>query len=138
MLEVEPGYDLVYIDTPYINNRGVGVDYREFYHFLEGMVRYDEWSTMIDHNSKHRRLIPREDPWSNLKTCHKLFRRLFERFADSILVVSYRSDGIPSTEELSDMLRKVKPRVHLITGDRYQYALSTRRHSREVLLIGTG
>ena len=138
VLDVEPGYDLVYIDTPYINHRGVGVDYREFYHFLEGMVRYDEWSTMIDHNSKHRRLIPREDPWSNLKTCHKLFRRLFERFADSILVVSYRSDGIPSTEELSDMLRKVKPRVHLITGDRYQYALSTRRHSREVLLIGTG
>ena len=137
VLDVEPEYDVVYIDTPYINNRGVGVDYREFYHFLEGMVRYDEWSAMIDHQSKHRRLVPQRDPWADPKTCHEMFRRLFKRFAGSTLVVSYRSDGIPSIDDLVAMLHEVKPNVRLITGDRYQYALSTRRNSREVLLIGT-
>jgi adenine-specific DNA-methyltransferase len=31
-LEVSGTYDLVYIDTPYISERGEGVDYRDFYH----------------------------------------------------------------------------------------------------------
>ncbi|MBU0718838.1 MAG: DNA adenine methylase [Planctomycetes bacterium] len=136
-LEVEPGFDLVYIDTPYISRAGVGVDYRDFYHFLEGLVQYDRWPEMIDHQSKHRRLIPRKDPWSNPRTCRQMFRQLFERFADSILVVSYRSDGVPSIDDLASMLRHVKPRVQVIDGGLYQYALSTKRSTREVLLIGT-
>ena len=38
-LEVAGEYDLVYIDTPYISKSGVGVDYLDFYHFLEGRPR---------------------------------------------------------------------------------------------------
>ncbi len=136
-LEVEPDYDLVYVDTPYINRSGVGVDYREFYHFLEGIVRYDEWPEMIDVDSKHRRLARRSDPWSDADSCHDTFRRLFERFRDSILVVSYRSDGVPTVDQLAGMLRDVKRQVRVIDGPSYQYALSTNRRSREVLLIGT-
>ena len=37
-LEVPGRYDLVYIDTPYVNRAGTGVDYLDFYHFLEGIV----------------------------------------------------------------------------------------------------
>lgn len=136
-LEVEPDYDLVYVDTPYINRSGVGVDYREFYHFLEGMVRYGEWAGMIDLDSKHRRLIRRRDPWSDADCCHEMFRRLFDRFRDSILVVSYRSDGVPTVDQLVGMLRDVKRHVRVIDGPSYQYALSTNRRTREVLLIGT-
>ncbi len=135
--EIEPGYDLVYIDTPYINRSGVGVPYREFYHFLDGMVRYDEWPSMIDFKSKHRRLIRRKDPWTNPAACHDMFRRLFDRFRDSILVVSYRRDGIPSIDELAGMLGDVKQDVRVLDGPRYQYALSTNHQSREVLLIGS-
>jgi len=134
-LTVEPGYDLVYIDTPYIKRSGVGVDYREFYHFLEGMVHYDKWPTMIDYDSKHRRLIRRRNPWTDPGRCHDLFRQLFDRFRDSVLVVSYRSDGIPSIDELAGMLREVKRHVQVIDGPKYQYALSTNRRSREVLMI---
>ena len=136
-LEVEPGYDLVYIDTPYINNRGVGVNYRSFYHFLEGLLRYDDWPALVDLSSKHRRLLPQPDPWSDGKINREMFQRLFARFADSILVVSYRSDGIPPIEELEELLSGVKRNVRRITVDRYQYALSTRRSTREILLIGT-
>ncbi len=136
-LEVEPGFDLVYIDTPYINSAGTGVDYHHFYHFLEGMVGYDDWPTMIDLSSKHRRLIPREDPWTDPNKVHRLFPRLFDRFRESILIVSYRSDGIPSIKELASMLRDVKRHVGIVDGPSYQYALSTNRRSREVLLIGT-
>ena len=34
------------------------------------------------------------------------FARLFERFADSVLIVSYRSDGTPSADELTALLQE--------------------------------
>ena len=49
-LSIENRYDLVYIDTPYINEKGVGVDYADFYHFLNGLVYYDNWKNLIDYN----------------------------------------------------------------------------------------
>ena len=136
-LEIEPGFDLVYIDTPYISRAGVGVDYRDFYHFLEGMVRYADWPGMLDQGSKHLRLKPQRNPWVEPATCPEMFRRLFARFHESILVVSYRSDGIPTIDDLAAMLRQVKRHVRVFDGDRYQYALSTKRATREVLLVGT-
>lgn len=136
-LEIEPGFDLVYIDTPYINQRGVGVNYRDFYHFLEGMLYYDAWDAMIDRKSKHLRLTRGQDPWSDTAAIPGMFTRLFSHFRGSTLVVSYRSDGIPSIEQLVDMLGQVKSNVRVVSLDRNQYALSTRRNSREMLLIGS-
>lgn len=135
-LTVEPGCDLVYIDTPYINASGTGVDYRDFYHFLEGMIQYDQWPAMIDHASKHRRLQRTPDPWSNPRTTYKQFEQLFHRFRDGILVVSYRADGTPTIAELENLLREVKGSVETRLGNSYQYALSTNRRSKEVLLVG--
>ena len=137
VLEIESRFDLVYVDTPYINHAGVGVDYRDFYHFLEGMVRHGDWPGMIDHGSKHLRLKRQKNPWVDPASCPEMFRRLFERFHESILVVSYRSDGIPTIDDLAAMLRGVKRQVRVFDGDRYQYALSTKRATREVLLVGT-
>src|SRR3989338_7160160 len=51
-----PKIDLVYIDTPYISVKGVGVNYFDFYHFLEGIVSYYQWENLIDENSKHKRI----------------------------------------------------------------------------------
>ncbi len=136
-LSTEPDFDLVYIDTPYINKSGTGVDYRDFYHFLEGLLRYDMWPTLIDRKSKHLRLQREPSPWTHTEQCGSRFRELFDRFRDSTLAVSYRSDGIPSIEELSRWLRDVKRHVRVIEGDQYQYALSKNRASREVLLVAT-
>ena len=136
-LELAPTFDLVYIDTPYINDRGVGVDYRDFYHFLEGMFHYDAWSAMIDRKSKHLRLKRGADPWSDTSTIPDMFARLFSHFRCCTLAVSYRSDGIPTIEQLAELLRQVKSNVRVISMDRNQYALSTRRNSREMLLIGS-
>lgn len=136
-LLIEPGFDLVYVDTPYINQSGIGVNYRDFYHFLEGLLHYDAWPTMVDHNSKHLRLQREPSPWSDPSQCGSQFRKLFDRFRQSTLVVSYRSDGIPSIEELLNWLRDVKRHVRVIEGQKYQYALSKNRASREVLLVAT-
>ena len=63
------------------------------------------------------------------------FDKLFEKFRDSILVISYRSDGIPSIEELINILRRYKQTIHEIKRKDYKYALST-NEIEEVLLIG--
>ena len=119
----------------FVNRAGVGVDYHHFYHFLEGMVRYDEWPDRIDHRFKHRPLARVDQPWSDPRRCGEMFRRLFARFRGSILAVSYRSDGTPSVDELATMLREVKRRVRVIDGPLYKYALSRNLRSKEVLLI---
>lgn len=136
-LDIEDSFNLVYIDPPYVSARGVGVDYRDFYHFLEGLLEYDDWPGMIDRSSKHRRLERIKDAWASADTIGEMFHRLFDQFRDTQLAVSYRDDGIPAVEEISDMLRAAGKKVEVIDIGRNQYALSTRRRSREVLLIAT-
>lgn len=135
VFDVEDDFDLVYIDTPYISKKGVGVDYLGFYHFLEGLVNYENWHNMIDYRTKHRRLKSKPSVWTDKNKIYYAFDRLFKKFQNSILVVSYRSDGIPSIEELEDLLCRYKRTVHEIKRKDYKYALST-NELEEVLLIG--
>ena len=137
VLDLEPGFDLVYLDPPYVNARGVGVDYRRFYHFLEGMVRYDEWPALVDMTLKHRG-FRQCDAWSDPKQVHALHAAAFARFRDSTLVLSYRSDGVPGVDELVRIMSEHKRTVDVDMGPRNQYTLSTNRASREVLVIGRG
>lgn len=136
-LAVPGEFDLVYIDTPYLNRNGTGVDYRDFYHFLEGLTMYRSWADLIDRKSKHRRLRPQRSDWSDKRTTHAAFDRLFQRYENSKIVVSYRSDGVPSEGELVDLLGKYKRSVvvHRMSG--YKYALSRNNESTEILIIGT-
>jgi adenine-specific DNA methylase len=135
-LEVEPAFDLVYIDTPYLNRSGVGVDYADFYSFLEGLANYETWESRIDLRRKHRPFKGPQSPWNDQKKIHEAFRRLFERFHRSTIVVSYRSDGIPSEAELVRLLTRVKRNVRVHHSGDYKYVLSTNNESKEILLIG--
>ena len=135
-LSVPGDYDLVYIDTPYISARGVGVDYHSFYHFLEGLTMYDEWGKHLDYGSKHLRLKPQKLAWTDKRRIYGAFDQLFARFSRSILVVSYRSDGIPSEIELVDLLKRHKTHVRVEQFGQYQYVLSTNSESKGILLIG--
>lgn len=132
-LDTPIGADLVYLDPPYLNSKGVGVDYRDFYHFLEGLVRYDNWDAMIDYRSRHRRLVPEPSNWNSDKTIYEAFEAVIERHRKSILVISYRDDGIPSKPVLIDLLKRYKSDVReaLLTQ---KYALA-KQASHELLLI---
>ena len=131
-----PGaYDLVYIDPPYINGRGTGVDYHGFYHFLEGLVNYSKWPDLIDYKTKHKRLKGNGSVWIDKNKILSAFDSLFYKFKDSILVVSYRADGIPAADELVAVLKKYKSDVEELKRKDYKYVLSA-NHSEEVLLIG--
>ena len=133
---IDGNYDLVYLDPPYISGKGVAVDFRDFYHFLEGLTNYDKWLEMIDMTSKHRRLIRQRNDWIDRHRIFRAFERVFERHAESTLVVSYRSDGIPSESELIRLLSRFKSDVRIERFRNYQYALSKNKTSNEILLIG--
>ena len=133
-LKIDQSFDLVYIDTPYINYKGVGVDYADFYHFLNGLVCYDNWDKLIDYDSKHRRLKREYSIWTDKDNILTGFRGLVENFRDSVLVFSYRSDGIPSIESLTGLLESYgRKNVLRYSGD-IKYVLSDRQ-SKEVLII---
>ena len=136
-LNIQNAYDLVYIDTPYISKKGVATDYRDFYHFLEGLTMYDEWDSQVDKKSKHLRLKREKSAWADKTQIYQAFDDLFAHFSNSILVVSYRSDGIPSKSDLVNLMAKYKSDVHIAHYGQYQYALSTNKKSQELLLIGT-
>lgn len=133
---IDGKYDLVYFDSPYISGKGVAVDFRDFYHFLEGLTNYERWSEMIDMSSPHRRLIRTPNDWIDKNRIYSAFERVFERFSDSILVVSYRSDGIPSESELIRLLARFKSDVKIARFRNYKYVLSKNKTSNEILLIG--
>lgn len=128
-----PKIDLVYVDTPYISAKGMGINYVDFYHFLEGIVFYDEWSKLIDQSSKHKKIKNGKNEWCNKVEIHGAFERLFDKFRNSILVVSYRDDGTPTISELINMLKKHKKSVEVKKLD-YKYVLSN-GNSKEVLIV---
>ena len=131
----DTNFDLVYIDTPYISGNGVGTDYLDFYHFLEGMLDYDNWNNRILRKYKHMPIQGKGDnPWTSKAQIFHAFEQLFEKYQDSILVVSYRNDGIPSEEELIELLRRYKTKIKEVKSKDYKYVLSHNRSS-EVLII---
>ena len=134
IFDVEPVYDFVYIDTPYLNDRGVGVDYADFYHFLNGLVDYDNWKTRIDYKSKHLRLFRQQNVWNDSNTIHQAFEQLFTQFQNSTMAISYRSNGIPTIDELVGILERLGKNVSIHQSGDIKYVLSTKQ-SNEVLIV---
>jgi adenine-specific DNA methylase len=113
----------------------VGVDYIDFYHFLEGMTDYENWEKKILNRYKHRPIEGRgENVWSDKKKIYNAFEELIRKYRDSVLVISYRSDGIPSEDEIKNLLNKYKGSVCEVKNTDYRYALSNKKIS-EVLFI---
>jgi len=135
VFDVKGDFDLVYIDTPYISKKGVGVDYFSYYHFLEGLVRYSEWENLIDYRTKHKKLRSDKNIWTDKNQIYSAFEKLIQKFSNSTLIISYRSDGIPTISELVSLLKKYKSDVQELTRKNYKYVLSN-NYSEEVLLIG--
>jgi len=109
-IDPEP-YDLVYIDTPYISPYS-DCDYTRRYHFLEGLCTYWSDVELLPHTlTKKIRSYPTD--FSTKDKATEAFRRLFEHFEDSILVVSYSSNGIPSKVEMVRLLKEYKKTVEV-------------------------
>jgi adenine-specific DNA methylase len=132
---LRPDTDLVYMDPPYTNSRGKGVDYHGFYHFLEGTLDYDNWSDQLDRGRRHMPLLRRSNPWNQASLVPGAFEEIFSACESvPLLALSYRADGLPSVADLKSMLKRFGRTVDVHEVRSYQYALSGRK-AGEVLLI---
>jgi DNA adenine methylase/adenine-specific DNA-methyltransferase len=103
------GIDLVYLDPPYVP-RSDDNCYMKRYHFLEGLSCY--WQGVrIMSETRVKKIEKPYTPFSYRRTAIKAFDQLFQKFRESIIVLSYSSNGYPDREELEAILRKYKPNV---------------------------
>jgi adenine-specific DNA-methyltransferase len=133
-LDVKGDFDLVYMDPPYINSSGIGVDYLDFYSFLEGLTEYPVWSEKIDNKYKHKPYVRTNNPWNKKDKILSAFDAALERYKKSTILISYRCNGIPSVEQIIKLLKKHN-RKNITMHERvYNYALS-KEASKEMLFI---
>jgi DNA adenine methylase len=119
------GIDLVYVDSPYVSPHS-DCDYTRRYHFVEGLCAY--WDGMeIQENTVTKKIKSYPTPFSNKSSIDEAFYRLFEHFNESIIVVSYGSNGYPKREAMVRLLREFKRKVRVAQVS-HKYCVGNHRH----------
>ena len=132
--------DLVYIDPPYYSPLSDN-EYVRRYHFVEGLAR--DWKGVeIQEHTQTKKFKSYPTPFSTRKGAADAFDKLFKKFANSILVVSYSSNSQPTHDEMVAIMAKYKEHVEVIPID-YKYSFGnqseakTHRNSvQEYLFVG--
>lgn len=130
--------DLVYMDPPYVP-RSDDNCYMKRYHFLEGLCCYWQGKRIMP-ETRVRKIEKPFTPFSYRKHATDAFERMFRKFADSILVLSYSSNGYPDLPVLRGLMRRYKSSVEVFERD-HRYHFGTHRavrrsKVREFLVIG--
>lgn len=134
--------DLVYMDPPYVP-RADDNCYIKRYHFLEGLASYwkDEGTEIVE-SSRVKKIPKRFTPFSYRSTAADAFDRLFRKFADSTLVLSYSSNAYPDLDTLIALMHRSKRLVDVVRREhRYHFGThkgvaAARAVVDEYLIIG--
>ncbi len=132
------GIDLAYLDPPYVP-RSDDNCYIKRYHFLEGLSCY--WQGLrIMERTKVRKIEKQGTPFGSRKTAIEAFDRLFQLYRDSVIVLSYSSNGYPDLDVLFALMRRYKNRVTVHErGHRYHFGTHAgveRSAVQEYLVVG--
>jgi len=132
------GIDLVYLDPPYVP-RSDDNCYIKRYHFLEGLSCY--WQGLrIMERTKVKKIEKQKTPFGSRRTALEAFDRLFQLYRDSIIVLSYSSNGYPDLDVLSALMRRYKGRVTVHEREhRYHFGTHAnveRSTVQEYLIVG--
>ncbi len=103
------GVDLVYLDPPYVP-RSDDNCYIKRYHFLEGLSCYWKGQRIME-NTRVKKIEKPYTPFSYRRTAIEAFDRMFHLYRESIIVLSYSSNGFPDREEIEALLRRYKRNV---------------------------
>jgi len=101
--------EVVYIDPPYISPYS-DCDYTRRYHFVEGFCQYWQGCEIMESTST-KKIRSYETDFSTKSGATHAFQRLFHRFRNSTLVVSYSSNCIPAKAEMVRLLKHEKEQV---------------------------
>ena len=119
--------DLVYIDPPYYSPLSDN-EYVRRYHFVEGLAR--DWKDVeIQEHTQTKKFKSYPTPFSTRKGAADAFDKLFKKFANSILVVSYSSNSQPTQDEMVAIMAKYKEHVEVIPID-YKYSFGNQSDAK--------
>lgn len=132
--------DLVYIDPPYYSPLSDN-EYVRRYHFIEGLAR--DWKGVeFQDNTKTKKFKSYPTPFSSRDGAEAAFDSLFKKYKNSILIVSYSSNSMPTKEEMIEIMERYKSHVEVVPVD-YTYffgnqkdAKSHRNEVQEYLFVG--
>lgn len=149
LVEVAASPSVVYLDPPYFGSDRdrAQSDYRFLYHFLEGLTQYQRWPEFIDKSDvrltlqrNYNELSPYIVPSQRLsEVLLSQFRSILSRWPNSTLVLSYKSPGVPSKDELVALMGELRSRIQVHQRS-YTYALNKKNghphENIELLIIG--
>ena len=119
--------DLVYIDPPYYSPLSDN-EYVRRYHFVEGLAR--DWKGVeIQEHTQTKKFKSYPTPFSTRKGAADAFDKLFKKFSNSILVVSYSSNSLPTQDEMVAIMAKYKEHVEVIPID-YKYSFGNQGEAK--------
>lgn len=133
--------DLIYIDPPYYNPSSDN-EYVRRYHFIEGLAR--NWQNVeMQWDTKTKKFKNYPTPFSSKAATYEAFDKLFKRYREKIIIVSYSSNSLPTKAEMVSKLAKYKNNVDVIAID-YRYSFGNQGHKvddnknqvKEYLFIG--
>ena len=133
--------DLVYMDPPYYSLHSDN-EYVRRYHFVEGIAC--DWKEVeMQWHTKTKKFKNYPTPFSNRTGARDAFDKLFMKYKNSIVIVSYSSNCLPSLDDMISMLSKYKNTVEVLSLDyRYSFAnqneeiLDNRNKVQEYLFVG--
>ena len=136
----EVAADLVYMDPPYYTPKSDN-EYVRRYHFLEGLAR--DWNDVqIQTDTKTKKFRSYPTPFATRDGAVDAFTVLFKRYANSIIIVSYSSNSLPTKDEMVSLMSKYKNHVDVVPID-YRYNFGNRsdgcvkrQNVKEYLFIG--
>ncbi|GEM67998.1 hypothetical protein SMI01S_16040 [Sphingobacterium mizutaii NBRC 14946 = DSM 11724] len=111
---------LVYIDPPYYSPLSDN-EYVRRYHFVEGIAR--DWKGVeIQEHTITKKFKSYPTPFSSRKGAADAFDLLFKKYKESIIMVSYSSNSLPTLDEMISLLAKYKKNVEVLPID-YKYSI---------------
>ena len=119
--------DLVYIDPPYYTPLSDN-EYVRRYHFVEGLAR--DWKGVeIQQHTQTKKFKSYPTPFATRKGAADAFDHLFKKFSNSVLIVSYSSNSLPTQDEMVAIMAKHKQHVEVIPID-YKYSFGNQNDAK--------
>ena len=119
--------DIVYIDPPYYSPLSDN-EYVRRYHFVEGLARNWEGVEIQEH-TQTKKFKSYPTPFSTRNGAAEAFDKLFAKFANSILIVSYSSNSQPTQDEMIAIMSKYKKHVEVVPID-YKYSFGNQSEAK--------
>jgi DNA adenine methylase len=111
---------LVYMDPPYYSPLSDN-EYVRRYHFIEGVARGWKGVKIQDHTMT-KKFASYVTPFASRQGAYNAFDVLFKRFQSNILLVSYASNGLPTMDEIINLMKCHKAHVEVVpVNHRYSF-----------------